>query len=101
MENPDDWIDIQKDEAHCKREREKARALRKSPWWKNQLTIGACHYCNKTFSANELTMDHILPVVRGGKSNQSNCVPACKKCNNRKAYFTPAELILKQLEEEN
>jgi 5-methylcytosine-specific restriction protein A len=46
-------------------------------------------------------MDHILPVVRGGKSNQSNCVPACKKCNNRKAYFTPAELILKQLEEEN
>ena len=101
MKKNNDWIDFQKNEAHCKREREKARVLRKSPWWKNHLAIGTCYYCNKTFSANELTMDHIVPVVRGGKSNRSNCVPACKKCNTEKSYFTPAELILKQLEEEN
>ena len=101
MEKHDDWIDIQKDAAHCKREREKARTLRKSAWWKNQISIGTCYYCNKTFSANELTMDHILPVVRGGKSKRSNCVPACKIPNNEKAYLTPAELILKQLEDEN
>ena len=101
MEKPEDWINIEKDEVHCKRERKKARALRKSPWWKKQLTLGICYYCSKPFSEKELTMDHILPVVRGGKSNRSNCVPTCKKCNNEKAYLTPAELILKQLEKED
>ena len=64
----DDWIDIKKDKAHVKREREKARALRKSTWWKQALSKGSCYYCGKTFDPTELTMDHILPVVRGGKS---------------------------------
>ena len=95
----DDWIDIQKDDAHVKREREKARELRKSSWWKNILQKGICHYCGKKFSPDELTMDHILPVVRGGKSTRGNVVPCCKECNNRKKYLTPAEMIMKQLDE--
>jgi 5-methylcytosine-specific restriction endonuclease McrA len=43
-------------------------------------------------------MDHILPVVRGGKSVKSNCVPCCKECNNEKKYLTPAEIIMRELE---
>jgi 5-methylcytosine-specific restriction endonuclease McrA len=45
-------------------------------------------------------MDHILPVVRGGKSTRGNCVPCCKSCNTEKKYLTPAELILRELEEQ-
>ncbi len=96
----EDWIDIQKDDAHVKREREKARELRKSSWWKNQLAAGVCHYCGEHFSVEELTMDHIVPVARGGKSNKGNIVPCCKECNNEKKYLTPAEMILRRMEKD-
>ena len=98
---PDDWIDIKKDPKHVARERAKARELRKSAWWKQQLAKGVCHYCGESFPAAELTMDHILPVVRGGKSTKSNCVTCCKECNNAKKYLTPAEIIMRELEHKN
>jgi 5-methylcytosine-specific restriction endonuclease McrA len=96
---PDDWIDIKKDEQHVARERARAKELRKTDWWKQQLANGVCHYCGASFPADELTMDHILPVVRGGKSTKSNCVPCCKTCNNEKKYLTPAEIIMRELED--
>ncbi len=94
----DDWIDIKKDPQHVARERAKAKELRKSDWWKKELAKGICYYCSRPFPPEELTMDHILPVVRGGKSVKSNCVPCCKECNNAKKYLTPAEMILRELE---
>jgi len=36
-------------------------------------------------------MDHLIPVIRGGKSVPRNLVPACKECNNKKKYLLPAE----------
>lgn len=95
-----DWIDINKDPQHVERERAKAKELRKSEWWKRQLAQGVCHYCGKSFPPSELTMDHILPVVRGGKSTKSNCVPCCKVCNSEKKYLTPAEIIMRMMENE-
>ena len=93
----DDWIDIQKDDAHVARERAKARELRNSGWWRGELARGICHYCGRKFPPQELTMDHIVPVVRGGKSVRWNVVPCCKECNNEKKYLTPAEIIMKKL----
>lgn len=96
----EDWIDIPKrSEAEIARERKKARELRASGWWKNELAKGICYYCGKKFKPEELTMDHILPVARGGKSTRGNVVPCCKECNNNKKYLTPAEMIMKELEE--
>ena len=92
-----DWIDIQKDDAHVARERAKARELRNSSWWKQKISAGICHYCGKKFPPEELTMDHIVPVVRGGKSSKGNVVPCCKQCNSDKKYLTPAELVMKKL----
>ena len=59
--------------------------------WKNRLAKGLCHYCGKTFPADELTMDHLVPIIRGGKSSRGNVVPACKECNNQKKYLLPLE----------
>ena len=73
------------------RERAKARDLRRSQWWKNQLGRGNCHYCGGRFSPADLTMDHVVPVVRGGKSSRSNVVPCCKECNNQKKHLLPVE----------
>ena len=90
----DDYIEIHRDERHIKREREKARELRKSPFFQELLRKGVCHYCGGKFPPEELTMDHIVPVVRGGKSTRGNVVACCKECNNKKKYLTPVEMIL-------
>lgn len=74
-----------------KTEKQKARLLRKSAWWQNRISKGKCYYCGKSTPPNELTMDHVVPLIRGGKSIKSNIVPCCKECNNRKKYLLPME----------
>ena len=86
------------DPRRVKEEREKAKALRKSDWWRQKLSEGVCHYCQGKFAPELLTMDHIVPVARGGRSTKNNIVPACKDCNSKKKLDTPVEQILKQLE---
>ena len=73
------------------REKQKARKLKHSPWWKKKISSGVCHYCRGTFNPSDLTMDHIIPLSRGGKSERINIVAACKECNNRKKYLLPVE----------
>ena len=79
------------DEIAINRERRKARELRQSQWWKRQLAGGGCYYCGRTYPPGELTLDHIVPLARGGKSKKGNVVPACKACNNKKKYLLPVE----------
>ena len=79
------------DEAHIKAERRKARELRGSQWWKRRCAKGVCHYCGQPTPPKELTMDHIVPIARGGKSTKGNTVPACKACNNKKKQLLPME----------
>lgn len=74
-----------------KKEKQKARVLRKSSWWRNRISKGKCYYCGKITPPNELTMDHVVPLIRGGKSTKSNIVPCCKECNNKKKYLIPIE----------
>ena len=79
------------DEDQIRREKSKARELRNSQWWKNLRGKGVCYYCKKRFPARQLTMDHVIPVSRGGKSKKGNIVPCCKECNNKKKYLLPVE----------
>lgn len=79
------------DETHVRREKAKARELRQSQWWKNQLGQGRCHYCGARVPPRDLTMDHVVPVVRGGRSTRGNVVPCCKPCNDQKKYLLPVE----------
>lgn len=50
-----------------------------------------CQYCLKYFSQFSLTVDHVMPASRGGKTSWDNLVAACKKCNNKKDNKTPEE----------
>ncbi len=79
------------DDETLKREKSKARLLRNSQWWKRRKSSGLCHYCGAKFAPAELTMDHIVPISRGGKSSKGNTVPACKTCNNQKKDLLPIE----------
>lgn len=76
----------QADEEEIRRERAKARELRRTPWWKRRIAAGKCHYCGKVVGAASLTMDHVVPLIRGGRSNKGNLVPACKECNAGKKH---------------
>lgn len=78
-------------EEEIRRERRKAKALRSSQWWKRKCAKGICHYCGKPFPPGELTMDHLVPIIRGGRSTKGNLVPSCKKCNTVKKYSLPFE----------
>lgn len=50
-----------------------------------------CQYCNIKGSAFELTLDHIVPRSRGGRSTPDNLCAACFTCNQRKGDRTPDE----------
>ncbi|MBU1195017.1 MAG: HNH endonuclease [Proteobacteria bacterium] len=79
------------DDAFLKKERDKARKLRATQWWKRKRSSGICHYCQNSFLPKELTMDHIVPLARGGKSEKFNVVPCCKECNTKKKQMLPVE----------
>ncbi len=78
-------------EEDIKRERRKARELRSSQWWKRRLSRGVCYYCNRSVPPKKLTMDHIVPISRGGRSTKGNLVTCCKECNNNKKQLLPME----------
>ena len=78
-------------EEEIKREKDKARNLKRTHWWNNKLQKGICHYCGRKVGRENLTMDHVVPLSRGGKSKRGNIVAACKECNNRKKYLLPLE----------
>ena len=71
-------------EESISREKARGRLLRATSWWKQRRAKGICYYCNQAFKPDELTMDHIVPLARGGRSVRGNVAPACKSCNNDK-----------------
>jgi 5-methylcytosine-specific restriction protein A len=76
---------------HIAVEKRKARSLRNTSWWRRKIATGICHYCGRKFKPQELTMDHKIPLSRGGTSERFNIVPACKECNTKKKYLLPPE----------
>jgi len=78
-------------EDELRREKARARELRQSAWWRRRITVGTCHYCRRQVGTKALTMDHIVPLIRGGRSVRGNTVPACKDCNSKKQSLLPWE----------
>lgn len=47
-----------------------------------------CLYCDEQLIRNEATLDHVIPLSKGGKTNFENIVTSCHDCNNRKGNQT-------------
>ncbi len=58
-----------------------------------------CQYCGIMPPRKLLTVDHIHPRSRGGKTTWENVITACQKCNGRKGNRTPSEANMKMLSE--
>lgn len=88
---------IAADQTHQRREKAKARELRASQWWKNQLAKGLCYHCESRFHPKDLTMDHLLPIARGGLTSKGNVVTSCKDCNTAKGHSTSLDKAFEEL----
>ena len=100
MPSDESYYELDADPAlqkHIRIEREKARKLRKAQWWFTLKNKGICYYCGQQFLPDQLSMDHIVPLARGGKSTKGNIVPACVDCNRKKKLETPAETAIRKL----
>ena len=87
-----DWLDLDGvDENIIRAERAKARELRKTRWWQQKTASGLCYYCGRKFAYKQLTMDHLVPLARGGRSTKDNLVAACKECNTKKKSMLSVE----------
>jgi hypothetical protein len=54
-------------------------------WWRQCQLERGCAYCGEPAT----TLDHFIPVTRGGKSEPGNLVPACVSCNSKKKNSDP------------
>lgn len=88
------------DPARLKRERAAARRFKKTHVWQQKIQKGTCFHCGKACSPRELTLDHLVPLARGGRSTPGNMVPSCLTCNQGKKLLTPVEQLFEQLEAE-
>lgn len=68
--------------------RRRVRFCRKSVFARDAFM---CQYCGKTFMAEDLTLDHVLPRAQGGTTTWSNVCCACVPCNQTKANKTPEQ----------
>lgn len=61
------------------------------PYTKKNIMTRDNHKCVYCGSSKNLTIDHVIPESRGGKTSFENCVTACFLCNNKKNNKTPRE----------
>ncbi len=67
--------------------------------WKDAVLYfrGKCAYCGRKQSRSvKLTMDHVVPVSKGGKTVRENIVPACERCNSSKSDSDMVEWYSRQ-----
>jgi hypothetical protein len=48
----------------------------------------ACQYCGEVGDYEDLTIDHVMPRVAGGRTTWENCVTSCRTCNGNKGHKT-------------
>lgn len=62
---------------------------------------GRCAYCGCRMTYDEMTVDHIIPQMKGGKSNPKNYRACCGPCNMFKGSKTMKEFRIAIVEKPN
>lgn len=70
--------------------RQMNRVTREQIWIKSGYS---CQICGHSITYEEMTVDHIQPLAKGGKNEMDNYQCACGKCNKIKADSSQDEFI--------
>jgi len=73
---------------HHRRGRQRVRFCRENVLRRDGYT---CAYCGGQPSLRDLTLDHVVPRARGGRTTWENVVTACRECNCAKGSMTLAQ----------
>lgn len=60
-----------------------------------------CYYCNRPLVKREITLDHLIPLSKNGKSVESNLVICCPNCNHEKGDMTEKEYLKYKRQQNN
>ena len=96
-QNPDKVRDYGKAKRRNRREAKNATEDRlTAAEWREVMAEhnGRCNYCG---SRDDIQIDHVMPLSRGGLHNRSNVVPACGDCNNSKNASTVEEWLARKV----
>lgn len=69
---------------------------RRAKWIESK---GICFYCKVKMhfdgadDGTKMTLDHLIPISKGGDDKLSNLVAACKKCNGKRGDKEIAEFV--------
>lgn len=74
------------------RNRQIVKFSRENVFYRDQFK---CQYCAERFSRSELTLDHVIPKSKGGRTSWDNVVSCCKICNNKKGDKLPQYFAMK------
>lgn len=62
--------------------------IKKDPLWYHDIILTGCKFCGAT---EELSLDHKIPICRGGSFEKENLQCLCKSCNSKKGSKTNQE----------
>lgn len=71
--------------------RKRGGAFKITEEWTQQIAFSNCRYCRIKLEANNASLDHQLPISRGGKDESGNLILICMKCNRSKGSMTHEE----------
>jgi len=54
---------------------------------------GNCEYCGVKLTRKNLSVDHKIPLSRGGNTSEENLAYCCDKCNNAKGEMDYEEYV--------
>jgi len=72
--------------------RKNLRGFKKRVWTKS---YGFCYYCGKKIKFEEMTIDHIIPLIDDGETILENLAPCCMKCNIKKGVLNLVDFKFK------
>lgn len=90
---PYDTEDIEADKPKEKQKREKYTVEERKIFY--DKSNGHCQLCGRKISLDSMTLDHVIPLSKGGKDTMENIQSACSICNRMKTDILPMEFMEK------
>jgi len=97
LESVRDAIDKKIDERDYKKRRNKVRYGRRNMVL--DVDDYKCQYCGDVYDADQLEVDHLVPLEKGGTDEFENMATSCSSCNKKKGTTLTEDLTVEELEQ--